>query len=192
MGVRTTWGEIMRKLLTGAAFAAIMTLAGHASASPNLITNGDFSAGLTGWTETDSCCYYTDGSGFHEGAIGTNGMLSQTFADPAGEDLTLSFYYSGEDPATSYQYVTFDGVEVPGSYVGGATPLTFYSFNLGPGTGLDTLVFNGRNDPSYNTLDDVVVTASVPEASTWAMMLVGFAGLGFAGFRARRTAIAAL
>jgi hypothetical protein len=38
-----------------------------------------------------------------------------------GEDLTLSFYYSGEDPATSYQYVTFDGVEVPGSYVGGAT-----------------------------------------------------------------------
>jgi hypothetical protein len=57
---------------------------------------------------------------------------------------------------------------------------------------LDTLVFNGRNDPSYNTLDDVVVTASVPEASTWAMMLVGFAGLGFAGFRARRTAIAAL
>jgi hypothetical protein len=111
----------MRKLLTGAAFAAIMTLAGHASASPNLITNGDFSAGLTGWTETDSCCYYTDGSGFHEGAIGTNGMLSQTFADPVGEDLTLSFYYSGEDPATSYQYVTFDGVEVPGSYVGGAT-----------------------------------------------------------------------
>ena len=27
---------------------------------------------------------------------------------------------------------------------------------------------------------------SAPEATTWAMMLAGFAGLGFAGFRARR------
>ena len=31
--------------------------------------------------------------------------------------------------------------------------------------------------------------APVPEASTWAMMGLGFAGLGFAGFRARRSAI---
>jgi PEP-CTERM motif len=31
---------------------------------------------------------------------------------------------------------------------------------------------------------------STPEPSTWAMMLVGFAGLGFAGYRAsRRTAL---
>ena len=34
------------------------------------------------------------------------------------------------------------------------------------------------------------VAASAPEASTWAMMLTGFAGLGFAGFRAsRKTAV---
>jgi PEP-CTERM motif len=32
----------------------------------------------------------------------------------------------------------------------------------------------------------------IPEASTWAMMLVGFAGLGFVSLRARRTAIAAV
>jgi hypothetical protein len=31
----------------------------------------------------------------------------------------------------------------------------------------------------------------VPEPSTWAMMLLGFAGLGFAGYRsARKTAVA--
>jgi hypothetical protein len=185
-------GMTMKKLLAGAAFAAMMAVAGQASASANLITNGDFSAGLTGWTETGSCCYYTDSSGFHEGAVGTNGMLSQTFSDPVGGDLTLSFYYSGEDPNTSYQYVTFDNNLVAGSLVTGATPLTFYTFDLGPGTGSDTIVFNGRNDPSYNTLDNVSVTSSVPEASTWAMMMLGFAGLGFAGFRARRTAIAAI
>jgi hypothetical protein len=182
----------MRKFLAGAAFAATMAVAGQAGATTaNLITNGDFAAGLTGWTETNSCCYYTDGSGFHEGAINTNGMLSQTFSDPVGGDLRLSFYYSAND-SSSYQYVTFDNTTVAGSLVSGPSPYTSYTFDLGPGTGLDTLVFNGRNNPSYNTLDYVSVTSNVPEPSTWAMMLVGFAGLGFAGFRARRTEIAAI
>ena len=31
---------------------------------------------------------------------------------------------------------------------------------------------------------DFVVGGAVPEPSTWAMMLIGFAGLGFAGYRA--------
>jgi PEP-CTERM motif len=38
-----------------------------------------------------------------------------------------------------------------------------------------------------------VASAAVPEASTWAMMLAGFGGLGFAAFyRSRRTSISAL
>jgi hypothetical protein len=36
------------------------------------------------------------------------------------------------------------------------------------------------------------VTASVPEPSTWAMMVLGFAGLGFAGYRRARGRAAAL
>jgi hypothetical protein len=32
------------------------------------------------------------------------------------------------------------------------------------------------------------ITAAVPEPSTWAMMLVGFAGLGYAGWRGSRKA----
>ena len=34
--------------------------------------------------------------------------------------------------------------------------------------------------------------SALPEPSTWAMMLLGVAGLGFAGFRARRTAVVAI
>jgi hypothetical protein len=34
--------------------------------------------------------------------------------------------------------------------------------------------------------------ATVPEPSTWGMMLLGFAGLGFAGYRSRHTRRAAL
>jgi hypothetical protein len=30
------------------------------------------------------------------------------------------------------------------------------------------------------------ITPSVPEPSTWAMMLLGFAGLGYAGFKRAR------
>jgi hypothetical protein len=32
---------------------------------------------------------------------------------------------------------------------------------------------------------------AVPEPSTWAMMLIGFGGLGVAAYRSRRTAAAA-
>jgi PEP-CTERM motif len=34
-------------------------------------------------------------------------------------------------------------------------------------------------------------TAPVPEPSTWAMLLIGFAGLGFVGYQARRSGNAA-
>ena len=44
-------------------------------------------------------------------------------------------------------------------------------------------------DPYSISTDQYIaggVTATVPEPSTWAMMLLGFAGLGFAGFRRSR------
>ncbi len=38
------------------------------------------------------------------------------------------------------------------------------------------------------SLDGARITLSAaPEASTWAMMLIGFGGLGFAGYRASRS-----
>ena len=51
-----------------------------------------------------------------------------------------------------------------------------------------TGVYNGTD---LGTGVDAIVTISggaspVPEISTWAMMLLGFAGLGFAGYRASR------
>jgi PEP-CTERM motif len=36
---------------------------------------------------------------------------------------------------------------------------------------------------------DATFTATIPEPSTWAMMLLGFAGLGFAGYRRSRKAV---
>ena len=41
----------------------------------------------------------------------------------------------------------------------------------------------GPSDQQGNLIDNVVVTTGVPEPSTWAMMMLGFAGLGYAAFR---------
>jgi hypothetical protein len=38
-------------------------------------------------------------------------------------------------------------------------------------------------DENFRTFVDTGVTAAVPEPSTWAMLLLGFAGIGFAGYR---------
>ena len=37
---------------------------------------------------------------------------------------------------------------------------------------------------------EMEVLAATPEPSTWAMMLIGFAGLGFAGYRSTRRSAA--
>jgi len=43
--------------------------------------------------------------------------------------------------------------------------------------------------PPFSLLDGVSLSSSAPEPSTWAMLLVGFAGLGYAGFRKRSRSV---
>jgi hypothetical protein len=66
--------------------------------------------------------------------------------------------------------------------------LSLYSYTFTT-TQAGQLVFSmGPESPSYpnlyigNILDNVQVTA-VPEPSTWAMLLLGFAGVGFMAYR---------
>jgi hypothetical protein len=71
--------------------------------------------------------------------------------------------------------------------------------------GYSSFIFVGVEDSKVDQSDDwndtiyafqsvalaKTVTSGVPEASTWVMMIMGFAGLGFAGYRASRKAAAA-
>jgi PEP-CTERM motif len=63
-------------------------------------------------------------------------------------------------------------------------------YPLGPVIDLGSS-FGPDIDLTFTGFGDFVVGGVVPEPSTWAMMLFGFAGLGYAGHRARRSAIAA-
>ena len=69
----------------------------------------------------------------------------------------------------------------------GAYPL-FAVWSNAPGDGYSA-AFTGKLDgvEYYNIQGGATVSAAVPEPSTWAMLLLGFAGLGYAGYRQART-----
>jgi len=70
------------------------------------------------------------------------------------------------------------------------------SFTYTATSGSEVLSFfaqgSPQGQPPFALLDGVSMTGGVPEPSTWAMLLLGFGGLGFAAYRRRRTAVAAL
>jgi PEP-CTERM motif len=73
----------------------------------------------------------------------------------------------------------------------GAYPL-FAVWSNAPGDGYSA-AFTGKLDgvEYYNIQGGATVSAAVPEPSTWAMLLLGFAGLGDAGYRQAKTRPAA-
>jgi PEP-CTERM motif len=66
------------------------------------------------------------------------------------------------------------------SLTNGLGPFDFYGY--APGT-FEKVGTNTSTNGALSLELTVSQTSVVPEPSTWAMMLVGFAGLGFAGYR---------
>jgi hypothetical protein len=126
--------------------------------------------------------------------------LSQTFTDTIGQSLQLSFWLTGDGNTPNYFSVTFDGTSLNANLFpvlsGTSVPnqaWTQYTTTL-TGTGSDTLAFNFYDTGSYNLitpanigLDTVSVTAAVPEPSTWAMMILGFVGIGSMAYRRKQS-----
>ena len=193
--------------------AAVAALAATSPvAAANLITNGNFETGtLSGWTLADSGSgsWFVIGngagtaiSGFPTPTLAAGGSfvamtdqsnpgshnLSQTLTLGAGA-FVLSFDARGSDQSNSggapdQQYiVTVDGVTITGPNTNPGWG--FYSFNLNLTAGSHTFAFQENDDRLFYTagLDNVSLTAAVPEAATWAMMVVGF---GLVGVAARR------
>jgi hypothetical protein len=197
------------------AIAAGILLAGSSAwAATNLITNGDFSSpnqsggwtiyipGTNGWASTN-------GDGVEIGTSTIYGLpcanascqnleidannfdtIKQTISGlTAGDTYTLSLLYGGRTSGGPDSLdISFDGVllTTASGSVGVWTP---YSFNVTPTGSTADLIFTAHDLgglPSYGNEITNVSLSAVPEASTWAMMALGFAGLGFAAFRKRR------
>jgi hypothetical protein len=76
-----------------------------------------------------------------------------------------------------------NGVEI---FAGGSVTDTVIDLGSNFGPDID-LTINGFGDIAFGG-----AVEAVPEPSTWAMMLIGFAGLGFAGYRRARAGHATL
>ncbi|HEY5206149.1 MAG TPA: PEP-CTERM sorting domain-containing protein [Roseiarcus sp.] len=116
-------------------------------------------------------------------------------------------------PAQSRGFITYDNLFWPGgapptasAFDGHGSVLDIYGlmfgigdgrvvdlFSNGVGNGLGDAVFGvvvATSDLALDTNVSGGISLSTPEPSTWAMMVLGFAGLGFAGYRSSRKAAA--
>jgi hypothetical protein len=67
-----------------------------------------------------------------------------------------------------------------GGFVAGGGPYSF-SLNFGP------LGFGPAQAAADFVVDNIDISVAVPEPATWAMMIMGFMGIGFLAYRRRAT-----
>jgi PEP-CTERM motif len=127
---------------------------------PMILTDGEFYTGITGPTNFGDGSRTFASSGSGD-SLGVVGAETALVVVPEG-------YVSGTALSDS---TTFDSA-------------TFASLGVRPGTYTWTWG-SGVNADSFT-----LKTTVVPEPSTWAMMALGFAGLGFLGYRKTRSALA--
>ena len=196
-----------RALITAAVFSAGL---GMATANAALVSDGNFTSpaavnsfdnvsGSTGtWTiggNVDLIGSYWQAPTPGTGSLDLNGTgtgsISQTIATTVGLNL-LSFAFSGNPdggPMTKHIEVDIGSKQAFFNYtvVGSKTNMDYQTVNLlFNGTGLgELLTFKSLDAGAYGGVvgDINVSVAPVPEASTWAMIIVGFLGVGFLSYR---------
>lgn len=165
------------------------------------VTNG---SSLGAWTVTgqsvDFIGSYWNGpsaTGGYSVDLNGNGKggITQTFNLSAGT-YQLGFYLSGNpdgNPSTKTVGVTLSPTlptDVNNTYTYVATidgnkilNYEYHSIIFTTAGGLETLSFLSQDEGSYGGVVGGVTISAVPEPSTWAMMILGFVGLGFLGYR---------
>jgi hypothetical protein len=178
-------GAIDRAASDGPLYDSFST--GSAAVDLSLILINLTNDGVTGSTGSFSVNLYADSST-------SPGALLTTIATLPDSDLSTSIDSFALSPATP-ELLAADtrywiGVVGPRSSVAWSvasdatgTGVAGEFWASTPGGSL-TVIANSDANPPYQMLVSVAA-ASVPEPSTWAMLTLGFAGLGFAGYVSR-------
>jgi len=155
--------------------------------------------------------------GFNTSFGGASGALSQSFTLASGGVFDYSFkagrseaFCSCQDVALTFS-ITIDGIELSStlpSYDGTAPSFTsalkltsLYEGSVALAAGTHEFAFHfSRGDSGFGRapyfgIDGVNLVqqqiSPVPEPSTWAMMLLGFAGISYAAYRQKKSRPAA-
>ena len=115
---------------------------------------------------------------------GNSGLLPFTLASGASAPVGISFSL----PMGSLPTITSDlgGFIGPGMFQTLVSTLTDEEF-VGGGGNISASLFSGAT-PIVTITYDFTVNSGVPEPSTWAMVLLGFTGVGFMAYRRRKSA----
>ncbi len=173
-----------RLALLGLCFAAF----GAGRAHAQTIQNGSFESGdFSSWVQSGNTAFTTvlnqpynglsaqSGSDYAVlGPVGSDGVLSQGFADRAGQTLQISFWLESDGGLQNDFSASFDGATLVRLSNAGAFGWTEYSADV-TATGQDSLSFAFRDDPGYLALDDIVVApvSQIPEPATLALLPLG-------------------
>jgi hypothetical protein len=151
------------------------------------------SVDLIGETTTGTDFDFYPGNGGYvdlDGSTGAAGTL-QTLGSFAAGSYTLTFDLGGNARGDVDKTTTITlGDFTTSITLGSSSPYAPHTFSFTTTGGqLSFADLPAGNQNLGNVLDNVTLSAgagAVPEPSTWALMLAGFAGLGFAGYRASR------
>ena len=146
-------------------------LATHASAATNLVTNGGFEQGLSGWTLSGNTGFmsvtsdpvHSGGLAGQFGPLGTLGFLSQTLSTTIGQSYELSYWLNNQGSGPNQFQVSWGGNVIPSVGLTNSAPFGYTLFtvpNLVATSTSTQLSFGFRHDPAFWNLDDVSVTQS--------------------------------
>jgi choice-of-anchor C domain-containing protein len=168
----------------------------------SFITLGSGSTAITGWTVGGGGIDYigsywqpSDGSRSLDLNGNLPGSISQTFDVVSGQTYQVTFYLAGNTdggPAIKTLTASIDSTVFLASFDSTGKSRSDmgwmqYSFLFTANGPTETLSFQSTTleGNAYGPALDNVSVAAVPESSTWAMMILGFLGVGFVSYRRR-------
>lgn len=171
------------------------------SSHAEVVTNGGFDNGLTGWTTNNAFLGngdYAVPSGNPAAVLGSSflrpGRIQQTLNTVAGQTYDLSFTYWGWNPASTGKTLDLlidvvgaatqlSDVQTTASYVTPTDPSAYYrmSYSFVADSASSLLRFQHSNTDTTLAIDDVSVTArtvqGIPEPSTGLLALAALGAL---------------